>query len=90
MNEDVVDKLGNIKNDATEDGFDPNLDGLGPGVMPNCPPPNVTYNGSLLSSGEVKLLVTDSFLNFRLLDYNLFTYTGNLMYFEPIGLELES
>ena len=25
------------------------------GFMPNCPPPNVTYNGSLLSSDEVTI-----------------------------------
>ena len=27
----------------------------GPTPMPMCPPPNVTYNGSLLSSGEVSM-----------------------------------
>ena len=34
-----------------------NMYGPNHAVISNCPPPNVTYNGSLLSSGEVKYLL---------------------------------
>ena len=27
-------------------------------LMPSCPQPNVTYNGSLLSSGKVKMIIS--------------------------------
>ena len=34
-------------------GMDRNLESLNQDFMPNCPQPNITYNGSLLSSGKV-------------------------------------
>ena len=48
VNEDTLDNVGVIP-----DGPSLNTGDVSAGFMPNCPPPNVTYNGSLLSSDEV-------------------------------------
>lgn len=45
--------LGVVKYDEHDHTVNNNIYGPSHAVMPNCPPPNVTYNGSLLSSGEV-------------------------------------
>ena len=54
VDREAVDNLEHVNFDETDYKINKNVDGLGPGVTLNCPPPNVTYNGSLLSSGEVK------------------------------------
>ena len=50
VNEEILDKAVVIP-----DGPSLNTGDVSPGFMPNCPPPNVTYNGSLLSSDEVTI-----------------------------------
>ena len=54
------DEVGNLEAHEKFDqtgiyGMDRNVNNLNQDFMPNCPQPNVTYNGSLLSSGKVKL-----------------------------------
>ena len=54
------DEVGNLEAHEKFDqtgmyGIDRNVNNLNQDFMPNCPQPNVTYNGSLLSSGKVKL-----------------------------------
>ena len=55
VSEEEVDKLGGHDQfDHTGIyGMDRNLESLNQDFMPNCPQPNITYNGSLLSSGKV-------------------------------------
>ena len=55
MNEEVVDNLGHIKHEDIDDDVEKTFEDENQGLMPDCPPPNVTYNGSLLSSGEVNM-----------------------------------
>ena len=56
IHEEAVDNLGNINHNQNEDTIDTESNILTQGGLPNCPAPNITYNGSLLSSGEVFFL----------------------------------
>jgi hypothetical protein len=57
-NAEFVDNLGAVKYGENDHAGNNNIYGPNHAVMSNCPPPNVTYNGSLLSSGEVKYPLT--------------------------------
>ena len=56
IHEEAVDNLGHINHNQNEDTIDTESNILTQGGLPNCPAPNITYNGSLLSSGEVFFL----------------------------------